>query len=350
MTKENEQNSDPQKTAVQTRQRPSLKFSRANLQFPIALVALIISLGALIQSWHAHGETKELPQALATLTSAQQQNEELIKGLSASFSARNQQITAELNSLTSKLTKSLSQKGIQQETWLPINAKHFLELAEISNHWNNNPQSTIALLQAATAALENTSGTELFTVRQAIAETIAQLKAMKKLDWAGLLSELDAAQSLVQQMPVKTGQNVLLSSSTPNSPPEQDQWHKSLHLLGKLVIVQHHETDITPLLLPMYQSLLRETINMNLQMAKWAALQQDRGLYQQSLQQALTEIGRSFDPSSPLTQNIIQQLQALAQRPLQNPDIDVSRPLQLLNQYLDKSQDTPSPSLQEGGA
>ena len=122
----------------------------------------------------------------------------------------------------------------------------------------------------------------------------------------------------------------------------RERLKESVGLLEKLVVIRHHNEEILPLPSPAYESMLRESIRLNLQEAQWAALQNNETVYQFSLAQATKNVHRSFELNTSITKTLIKQLQGLQKIHFlqQKPLLDQSLPL--LNQLIE-SKDTPTP-------
>ena len=246
------------------------------------------------------------------------------------------------------MQSSLQQGSYQSKDWLLLKVRYYLELAQINAQWSDNWQTTSALLQQADTQLATIHDQRLFNVRKTIASEIAELKAMPKPDTAGLLSQLDAAFSSITQLTLKpavTKEDENNPSDTANKSPSSWQEHmkESVSLLEKLVVVRRHNEDIVPLPSPVYESMLREGIRLNLQEAQWAVLQNNEAVYQLSLTQAIKNIKRSFELTATNTSSLLKQLQALQQTHLvqQKPLLEQSLPL--LNQVIEsKNSATPA--------
>lgn len=123
-----------------------------------------------------------------------------------------------------------------------------------------------------------------------------------------------------------------------------------MNVLEKLVVIRRNDEDIQPLLSPLHQTLLRDSIRFNLQEAQWALLQNNSKIFQLSLAQALKEINRAFDENAVATQALIKQLQNLQQEKLETITPTLNQSLSLLNQLIESknTQNTEIPATTEG--
>lgn len=241
--------------------------------------------------------------------------------------------------LTKQLAFAVQERWYQNNDWLLLKARYYLELAEINAHWSEDTQTTAALFQQADMLLANLHEPQLFAIRQEISREIALIQSTPTIDIAGLLSQLDAAQHLVATQQPKN------PFTPPKSTPSADKntaspstWREhlqsSLHLLEKLVVIRHHNDAIQSMLTPEYNSIVRENIQLNLQEAQWAVLQKNQTVYQLTLTQAIDKINQLFDQNAPATQALVKQLRELQTTQLNTPSVATGQSLLLLNQWI----------------
>ncbi|STX52580.1 uroporphyrin-III C-methyltransferase [Legionella busanensis] len=310
------------------------------------LVLTLISLLLAALSFYQNSQLKafqiqqqiDMADQIRILKSQLQKNSLLINTRTKKFQNLQNNLTNHINKLDNSLQNALKQRFFQNQDWLLLKARYYLELVQLNAHWGEDQQTTAALLQQADQVLQDIPEQQLFSVRQAIAQEISKIKALPNVDTAGLLSQLDAAQSMVMQLPL---QQSLINSQQTTSTPTTDnsgwrgQFNNSLSYLKKLVVVRRHEGAAQPIYSPLHQSLLREVIRMNLQEAQWAVLQKNTKVYEQALNQAITAIKNTFDQGAANTQALLKNLQQLQQQKLDYPKPIVDKPLVLLNQYIE---------------
>lgn len=321
----------------------------------LAITALLLAIIALLIAGYAIFNNVSLQQSLgqgkqdlqADFSNIKQQQNDFQKRLNNKIAAaRRQQNKLQENytNLHKSIEATLQERFYQTQDWLLLKARYYLELAQINAHWSNNIATTQALLEQADTILAGINDQNLFTVRQAIATEISQVKSLPKVDSAGILSRLDAAQTMVDKLPinsVSTGLQKEESSSTSvHDKTWKSRFQDSLSQLQKLVVIRHHTEDIVPLLSAEQVSLIRENIRLNLQEAQWAVLQLDEELYQLTLKQAITSINRSFQINADSTQALVKQLQDLQGIKLTQDKPAIDQSLTLLNQVIS----SPKPS------
>ena len=93
-------------------------------------------------------------------------------------------LQSKLDNLNKQLQIAMNQRLYQNQDWLLLKARYYLELAQMNTHWSDNYNAAISLLQQADKLLEQLSSPKIFDVRQAIAKEISQLKAIPTVDIA----------------------------------------------------------------------------------------------------------------------------------------------------------------------
>lgn len=246
-----------------------------------------------------------------------------------------------LDQLNKQLQIAMNQQFYQNQDWLLLKARYYLELAQINAHWSDNFSAAVSLLQQTDKLLEPLHAPKILEVRQAIAKEITQLKATPSVDIAGLLSQLDAAQISVSNLTIQptSDENKSAAETKVQKTANSSAWHnrlqESVNLLKKLVVIRRDDEQIKPLMSPLFVSILRESIRLNLQEAQWAILNNDSIVYQLALKQASLNIKRTFDETAQNTQALLKQLNDLQQITIiqEKPSVELALPL--LNQLID---------------
>lgn len=246
-----------------------------------------------------------------------------------------------LRELHSQVQTTLQQPFYQKQDWLLLKARYYLELAQINAHWSSNQEMILALLQEADRILNALSDQKLLPIRQALAQEITTLQAQPKIDIAGQLSQLDALQNLIPELPIKPSLiNPTLEKTTSEHNEPLSILEKNLNFFKKLIVIHHNDNNLMPLLLsPFYQTMLRECIRFNLQEAQWAILQSNEAVYQLSLTQALKNIKKIFDDEENHTKSLMSQIHALQQHPILTTSLELNdQALTQLNQFIESKQ------------
>ncbi len=322
----------------------------------IAIAAVIIAVWSIQNNYTLQKKLSEKQTNLITeieqIKQKQADNEKQIDTeidtKTNNFKQSQSELQSKLEDLTKQLQIAMNQKLYQNQDWLLLKARYYLELAQINAHWSDNYSAAISLLQQADKLLGQLSSPKVFTVRQAIAKEIAQLKAIPNIDIAGLLSQLDAAQASVSNLTLQTvvdqkksdEDSAVKNESTKNA--NRSAWQirlqDSVNLLEKMVVVRRDNEHITPLMSPLYESVLKESIRLNLQEAQWAILNNNPEVYQLALKQAILNLTRTFNKASPNTAALLKQLNDLQQVKIAQEKPVTEQALPLLNQIIDNQE------------
>lgn len=301
----------------------------------IATIAFCLSLYVIYHLKQLQTRQTDFNQSIQTSNTEQRQR---TQQLVDDFNHQQEKINAQLETTNALVQKTLHQQSSNNQDWLLQKAHYYLELAKIDEHWGNNKASTVALLSEADALIkEAPNPSRFFTTRQAIAKEISELNAQAELDVTGILSKLDAAQDLVSRLPLKQSINHLnaapeLTTTTDSS--WRSHLNKSFNELKKLVVIRRNDDTINPLISPVHETLLRDSLKIDLQKAQWAIIQNNPTIYHASLAQALDIVVLTFDVKAPDTEALVKQLNELQTVTFKQPHHIVNNSLNELNQAL----------------
>lgn len=318
----------------------------------IATVALFLAGYSYFTSNHLNQnkitKNQQLTKALHLLEEQQKSFEQQLHSKNNDQQRATHEIEQKIDQLSKQIQNLANQKDNQSQDWLLLKARYYLELAQINAHWSAgaNDRSTSELLQQADNILGQINTSDLFEIRQTIAKEILSLKTANKLDVPGLLSQLDALQNSISQISIQAIINTDndMEAKTEESPSNQaawkQHWHDSLEILSKLVVIRHNDEPIKPLLSPIYESILKESIRLNLQEAQWALINTNSSAYRLALTQAIATLKRGFNQHLSNTKALLEQLNKLQKTPINPAKFEVNQALLLLNQLIEQKQTT----------
>ncbi|HAT1803640.1 TPA: uroporphyrinogen-III C-methyltransferase [Legionella pneumophila] len=314
----------------------------------LALLAIIISIYSiqLDKQFQNHQlvENKKLTDELGRIKAEQNTVQKLLDNNANHLQQIQSDLTSKMDSLNKELQTAMKQKLYQNNDWLLLKARYYLELAQINVHWSDNFNTSVALLQQADALLKGMNIPKIFTIRQTIAKEIAQLKSISVVDITGILSQLDAAQAAINNLSIQSvvDQQEVLNHITKSEESGKTGWRNrlqdSVNFLEKLVVIRRHNENIQPLISPLYESAIKENIRLNLQEAQWAILNNNPAVYQFALNQAIANLKRVFNESSQNTDALIKQLSTLQNVKLTQEKPVVGQAIPLINQMIDNKE------------
>ncbi|HGF1459849.1 TPA: uroporphyrinogen-III C-methyltransferase [Legionella pneumophila] len=314
----------------------------------LAFLAIIISIYSiqLDKQFQNHQlvENKKLTDELGRIKAEQNTVQKLLDNNANHLQQIQSDLTSKMHSLNKELQTAMKQKLYQNNDWLLLKARYYLELAQINVHWSDNFNTSVALLQQADALLKGMNIPKIFTIRQTIAKEIAQLKSISVVDITGILSQLDAAQAAINNLSIQSvvDQQEVLNHITKSEESGKTGWRNrlqdSVNFLEKLVVIRRHNENIQPLISPLYESAIKENIRLNLQEAQWAILNNNPAVYQFALNQAIANLKRVFNESSQNTDALIKQLSTLQNVKLTQEKPVVGQAIPLINQMIDNKE------------
>lgn len=206
-------------------------------------------------------------------------------------------------------------------------AQYLSQLANINMTFQGNTALATELLKLAEQQIADINDPTLMPVRQALTEDITALQIAPKVDIAGIILKINALSQQLPKMPVlptlpKTQQAQMAPIDTRTTPT----WQKGLQAVGhaftKMVVIRRLDQPIEPFLIPDKQAYLMLNMQLKLSQAQWATIHGYTPVYEQNLQQVIDWIKQYFQQNSPITQNVLTQLQEL-----QKMSIKVNTPL-----------------------
>jgi len=313
-----------------------------------ALAAIVLAIYTVQYSMNLQqsmqADNKQLAAQINELKQTQSSSLEQVDTKAQNFVQAQNDLQGKMDTLNHQLQNAMNQRLYQNQDWLLLKARYLLELAQTDAYWSHNYTTASALLQQADDVLKQINSPKIFDVRQAIAKEITLLKGANTLDVAGLLSQLDALQLGVGKLAIETNMTDTEATNSTASPTAStpSTWrtrlHGSLNLLEKLVVVRRDNEDVKPLLTPLFESLLRESIRMNLQEAQWAILNNNAAVFQLSLKQASQNLKRTFSDKEQNTEALIKQIDTLAATQLNPEKPELGLALPLLNRLIDSNE------------
>ena len=254
-----------------------------------------------------------------------------------------------IDELQARLTKSIQQVTATQNTsrkdWLLAEVEYLLRLANQRVLMEQTTEGAIKLLKSADKILKETDDVSIYEVRKALAADIAALEAVPALDTEGVFLKLGALNNQVPNLrliPISEQRKLpdLLEEVTPDSVSEswtaglEASWGKAVDKLDKLVVIQHRDEPIEPLLSPEQSYYLQQNLHLMLEQAQLALLQRKQASYDASLEKAHGWIATYFEEKDSTTQSLLNGITELQGVKVTAEMPDISGSLRTLKGYL----------------
>ena len=298
-------------TSAKTARRPARKKSSLAGLLTL-LIVLLPLLGGI--GWLAWQQT----QMQQLLTSASQQNQQLQSTLAsqqAEIEALRQRPlatpapdnSAELAELQSSLNNEI--RRLQQQlaevqnrpsaaaaspdfNWKVFEAEYLVNGAVQKLQLESDVNGAITLLEQADAALLAANHAGGFTVRQALADDLARLRAVEVFDTEGVYLRLESLNNNVGQLDLlgsmredfenRLAENSTVVSESGNAPG----WlNSTLAFLGDIFVWREWEERPEAMLAPGQETLIKLNLRLLLEQAQLALMQKDEQQFRSSLAQ-----------------------------------------------------------------
>lgn len=214
---------------------------------------------------------------------------------------------------------------LDERQWRIAEAAYLLRVADLRARMEGDRDGAQALLEAADRLLLELDDPGLYTVREAIAAALANLRAQPVFDRVGLYLELeqlsDRIGALVLDLP-----EFERTQPAPQSDTGALAWLRET--LGGLFDFRVHRPDpVRPLMAPDEAVYLRHNLQLKLEQAQLALLRGDQAVWASTLAEALGWVQTWFDPRDPEAAALARALTRLADERIDVVAPDVSAPL-----------------------
>lgn len=244
--------------------------------------------------------------------------------------AQNQRVA--LETLYNSLSISRDETAMADVEQLLLIAGQQLQLS-------GNVKAALIAMENADARLQRMERLAFNGLRNAIGQDIDKLRALPRVDVAGLNLQINRLLPAVDALPLvdrhRPSENRVATKETPVA--DEAAWQKLLRAVWLEVkqLVRIENTGLTqiPLLPPRQEFFLRENLKMRLMLARLALLSRDQDSYRQELKTAQLWTKQFFDVNSPEGSRLLDELNKLADASINIELPDISASLQAVRNY-----------------
>lgn len=250
---------------------------------------------------------------------------------SAADLGENQRLLVQLQSAQQAFTQRFEQAfGNTRQDWRLAEAEHLMRMAHLRLTALQDLSSARYLLEAADQILYEQDDPAAYAAREALAQALSDVRALPKIDRAGVFMRLGALQKRVgaldQTLPGYTGG----SSDTGNI-----EWSKLLDKASSYIRLDVNSTEeIQPLLSSQQLTHIRLAVSLSLEQAQWAALNGQQEVYDQAVAQGIEYLERYFAKDYQVASSIREQLQELTGAKISQTMPDINPALVALQGYI----------------
>lgn len=225
------------------------------------------------------------------------------------------------------------------------------------NHLNVTRDAGMAyvVLQHAQQVLQQVSSPAVDPIRQALAANLVTLNGAQQVNFDQLYGQLTQIYNSIDQLQLPSTpltQTATVNDTAKNygdAPWWKRQWHKTMDMLRKIVIVRYNDGSDMPLVLPEEKMFLYQNLHAQMEVAMLGLMNRNQAAYSGGLEQARVWVQHYFQQDEPLTREIVSQLQMLQAINIVPPQVDLNTTLQLFDQYLAQTHTTEQPAVTQGG-
>ncbi len=208
--------------------------------------------------------------------------------------------------------------------WLRSEAEYYLEVANteltLAGHWDNATEA----LRLADERLADLADPGVAPVREAIADELLKLRGVRLPDTAGLVFSLGRLAARVDALPMRADAPTNYSRNADSNdaqPGLERLWLGLKRTLLALVHVEHRDEPVPQALSSATRELRRRELELEIELARVAALRTEPQAFQSSLRAATDILERDFDKDSADVDGALGLLHEM-----QNLDIEPMRP------------------------
>ncbi|MNH03147.1 putative uroporphyrinogen-III C-methyltransferase [compost metagenome] len=308
-------------------------------------VAILLALG-LTGGLYLHGHQNAVAQQ-AELGALKLQLAEAMGKLDQNNSKDAEQFSAlgksqqqQQEALDALQHKVLDLDDKRPNDWMLAESEYLVRMAGRKLWLEHDLISAITLLGNADERIKALNDPSLMPIRKALAEDIAQLKGMPRVDREGLTLKLAALSDQIELLPLST-----VSMPQAKAEPDQavsanpDEWESNLKknwvkFTENFITIRRRDGAVEALLSPQQEIFLRENLKTKLLQAQLAVYREQQALYTDSLEKAQRWLTQYFDVDNSATQYMQSELDKLKGEQIQFDYPDQFKTQAMLEQVL----------------
>lgn len=223
--------------------------------------------------------------------------------------------------------------GNTRQDWRLAEAEHLLRMAILRLDAMQDLASAKQLVEGADQILFEQDDVAAYPAREAIAQALADIQAMPKLDRVGLFVRLGALQQHIRQL------DQLIpgfeASSITEKVTDGAFWREWLDELSSYVRLDFNSPDdLQPLLSSQEVTHIRLAVSLAVEQAQWSALNGQQQAFNQAIEQGINLIRHYFSSENQSAQALLNQLEELAGQSVSQDMPDIKPALLALQAYI----------------
>lgn len=248
-----------------------------------------------------------------------------------------------LDQMSDQIKSLATTKGKAPLYWRVSEVEYLLTVANHRLMLERDVQTAKTALQDADNRLRVIADPGLIPVREKISQEINQLKIVALPDIPGMAAQLNGLIEGVSTLPFVQKNLELESKSTAETEKEfkgvgnfiKTVWHD---LVDGLFKVQRSDQPVEPLLPPEEKLYLVYNLELKLEQARIALLNQETALFRTNLEDVEQRVRNYFNQESAPVTNLLQTVAQLKQVELRPPLPDISASLREIRSWMESQQ------------
>jgi uroporphyrin-III C-methyltransferase len=237
------------------------------------------------------------------------------------------EVPKQLQDLASSVEELRGRAEGPERAWSRAEAMFLLDLAQRRLTLDRDLETTIVALESADTRLASLRDQTFAPVRQQIARELQALRAVRAPDTTGIIARLASSEERALQAPVKgiiAAERAAFDRSTLPEGMLPRAWSIARSTFANLIVVRDVDNGAGSVITAEEALLRRQHLQLLLFSARTAVARHDAAGYRSALATARQWLGEFFDLSSPATQALLGEIQALEPIEIDPPLPDIS--------------------------
>lgn len=297
---------EPHPGASTSKIKPEPPAVRSSGNKGVWLVLLLLIAASLYGAWYLARQTQQQQEAIANLQTQLQQQQStqhmqqqtLSAEVDQQLAQQEENVLSMVNDLAQRLDNTaarvLAMSSLNRDDWKLAEAEYLLRLANQRVLLERNSGNAVALAQTVDDILRDLNDPDLFPVRKALANEMAELALAGDIDREGVYLRLLALSEQIEKLPLIEPLGAY-EQIWPEDEPEVNQgaWAKIkngmirvVNTFGNHIRVRDHAQPVPAILPPDNQIYLRQNMRLMFEQAQAALLREEAQVYEESLNKA----------------------------------------------------------------
>ncbi|MDH5777660.1 MAG: uroporphyrinogen-III C-methyltransferase [Gammaproteobacteria bacterium] len=234
----------------------------------------------------------------------------------------------------------LDQNKYVRKDWLLAEAEYLIKLAGHRLLLERDVATAIVALESANHRLAEMGDPGVIKVRKQISKDIQALKKIPQPDISGISLTLSTLVQDIGRLPLRTPDPKDIQQRVDANAPESRKAKNFSDFvdlvwadLKSLVVIREHDEAVQHLLRPEQRFYLTQNLQLKLEQARLALLQNEYQLYQERLQETQKWVKKYFDPEHNSTLALQETIKSLLKQEFQIDLPELSRSYNAVTEY-----------------